>query len=247
MRTQVKAFNPQTFLEFLCYGLFGGLLFHLVRSGKYLSYVTPRMKPYLYFTAIVMLIWAFAVLGRLFRPQHRIRAAHSFAPSGSDTNAAAATQPDTNVSAPADSAPPDAQADAATGDHTAALSGLDAENKRITVENDEFYPWLLELYNHLDQYEGYTIAVTGFVFKDPEYFAENEFVPARLAMVCCAADLAPIGLLCKYDPASQLDADSWVTVEGVIYKGQYEGQDEPEVTVSKVTPAEEVEGYIYPY
>ncbi|HBC93948.1 MAG TPA: TIGR03943 family protein, partial [Pelotomaculum sp.] len=75
---QARAFNPQIFLELLCYSTFGGLMFHLVDSEKYLSYVTPRMKPYLYFTAIVMLIWACVGLGRLFRPQHKIRSAHCF-------------------------------------------------------------------------------------------------------------------------------------------------------------------------
>ncbi|MDR2606439.1 MAG: DUF1980 domain-containing protein, partial [Oscillospiraceae bacterium] len=78
MQTQPKAFNPQIFLEFLCYSIFGNLMLYLVRSGAYLSYVTPRMKPYLYFTAIIMLIWACIGLSRLFRPQHKVRSNHCF-------------------------------------------------------------------------------------------------------------------------------------------------------------------------
>ncbi|WP_148134716.1 TIGR03943 family putative permease subunit [Candidatus Formimonas warabiya] len=296
-----RAFNPQIFLEFVCYSVFGGFIFYLVRSGEYLSYVTPRMKPYLYFTAIVMLVWACVGLSRLFRPQYKIRSAHCFvltililflllphsplstadltanytggsafsqgtltnkqmpsnnpkgspssstpAPTESNANTPVTAQPNDNISDSTDSTPPNTQS-AATDDPEAGLSGLDAENKKITVDNDEFYPWIAEVYTNMAKYESYTISITGFVFKDPEYFAENEFVPARLAMTCCTADLAPLGMLCKYDKVSELKADSWVTVEGVIHKGQYEGEDEPQITVTKITPAQEVEGYIYPY
>ncbi|MPN48193.1 hypothetical protein SDC9_195798 [bioreactor metagenome] len=99
----------------------------------------------------------------------------------------------------------------------------------------------------MDKYEGYNIFITGFVFNDTQYLAEGEFVPARLAMTCCVADLTPIGILCKYDDASKLKAGEWVTVEGVIHKEQNEGEDEPQITVTGITPAKEVPGYIYPY
>ena len=291
MHTQVKAFNPQVFLEFLSYSVFGGLIFHLLNNGNYLNYVTPRMKPYLYFTAIVMLIWALVVLFRLFRPQYKIRSAHCFvlvipilflllphsalssadlstsytgggafkqstsnnngvnslstpSPASNGTNTPIDAQLGADVSDSAISPPSDTSS---ADDVGTRLSGIDIENKTITVSNDEFYPWIEEIYTNMDQYVGFTISITGFIYNDPEYLAKDEFVPARLAMVCCAADLLPIGMLCKYNKASELTENSWVTVEGVIRIGQNEGQDEPQITVSKITPAEEVEGYIYPY
>lgn len=303
---QGKAFNPQIFLELLCYCVFGGLMFYLVSSGTYLSYVTPRMEPYLYFTAIVMLIWACAGLSRLFRPQHKVRSAHCFVlaipvlllllphsplrtsdlsgtyiggntfanqpgqsfnglqnqgPSDrSGSNAAAGIQAEDSAAIgtePGDD--PTSQIGEATTpadstnapDTQTALPGLDAANKKITVSNEAFGLWLSELYMNMDQYEGYTVVMTGFVFKDPELLKGDEFVPARLMMSCCVADLAPAGLLCKYDKASELKADAWVTVEGTLVIGQteYDGQtyENPQLTVTKITPAEEVEGYVYPY
>lgn len=128
-----------------------------------------------------------------------------------------------------------------------AKSGLDEENKKINIINDEFYPWITEIYANIDRYEGYEITMTGFVFKDQEYFNEDEFVPARLAMVCCAADLAPVGILCLYDNLSELESGQWITVTGILHKGQYNGQDEPQITVTDISPAEEVLGYIFPY
>lgn len=280
---RAKSFNPQIFAEVLCYSVFTGLTLYLLNSGKYLTYVTPRMKPYLYFTAFVMSVWALTGLRRLFRPQYKTRAAHclvlvvpilllllphnpltasdlstnytggnAFLPktgsSSSEQNNAAAAFSDTVTEQDTTSSPAAADTAQSGGDtDAAALSGLDEKNKKITVGNEEFYPWLAEIYTNLGKYEGYQISITGFVYKDSEYFSANEFVPARLGMTCCAADLTPIGLICKYDKTSELKADSWVTVEGIIQKGQYEGQYEPQISVTQISPAEKVEGYIYPY
>ena len=293
---QAKAFNPQVFLEFLCYSVFGVLMIYLVISGKYLTYVTPRMEPYLYFTAIVMGIWALAGLGRLFRPQHRVRSAHCFvlvipilllllphnplstsdlsgnyfggnafpsrsaqgSPYGAPQNDPAggygfdASTGSPNGDPAESSAGPGGDPSAAPPESGySTLPGLDDANKKITVSNDDFSVWLSEIYMNVEKYEGYTVVMTGFVFKDPETLKEDEFVPARPMMSCCVADLVPVGLLCKYDKASELIADSWVTVEGALFIGQYEYDgvkyDEPQVAVTKITPAKEVEGYIYPF
>lgn len=317
---RVRAFNPQIFLEVLCYCSFGGVMLYLVSSGKYLSYVTPRMEPYLCFSAIVMLIWACVGLSRLFRPQHRVRSAHCFvlaipilllllphsplstsdltgdyiggstfsgqasqygtprkqAPSGAAGLNPATSAPteepvestarptddppaiigndlppeDTQPADSADAASPDAQSVSADK-NSVNLPGLDVANKKIVVSNDYFGMWLSQIYLNMKKYEGYTVVITGYVFKDPEVLEEDEFVPARLMMSCCVADLAPAGLLCKYDKVSELEKDSWVTVEGTLFIGQreYYGQenDDPQIKVTKITPAKAVEGYVYPY
>lgn len=301
-----KAFNPQIFLEFLCYCVFGGLIFYLVSSEKYLTYVTPRLKPYLYFTSIVMGVWALTALGRLFRPQHKLRSAHCFvlvipivllllphAPvsasnlsgnyiggsafsnrsgqsalsilpkqtAGKDSAEKSTGSPgDLSITIENGSSPEDKvqaeiiqepPAELPAGAYSSDLPGLDTGNKKITVAHEDFSMWLTEMYTNMKKYQGYTVVMTGFVFKDPEFLKENEFVPARLMMSCCVGDLAPAGILCKYDQADQLQAESWVTVEGTLTLGQYEYDgvlsDEPQLKVTKITPAEAVEGYVYPY
>ncbi len=294
---KAKAFNPQAFLEFLCYCVFAGLMLYLVSSGRYLAYVTPKMQPYLYFTAIIMGIWAFAVLARLFMPQHRVRTAHCFVlvipilllllphtpiaasnlsgnymggsaflglsgqgTSGLNNSQTSPAQPGSSAvinepeqaSSEADDNPSsDIVSDLPQGTFSDVLPGLDKANKKITVSNDDFGLWLSEIFTNMDEYEGYTVTITGYVFKDSELLKEDEFVPARLMMSCCVADLAPAGLLCKYDKTSELTADSWVTIEGTLFIGAYEygGQvyEDPQIAVKKITPAEPVEGYIYPY
>ncbi|SHH74357.1 putative membrane protein [Sporobacter termitidis DSM 10068] len=156
---------------------------------------------------------------------------------------------DTPAVPPQDNAPAAAQAPL-QDEATAGLAGLDVKNKKITVSDDDFGAWMYEFYDNMDQYAGYQISIKGFVFKDPNQMKANEFVPARLMMSCCVADLSPCGLLCQYDKASTLEEDSWVTVEGTLHKAQitYDGQtiDDIQITVTKITPAEKVDGYIYP-
>ncbi|MDR1943965.1 MAG: TIGR03943 family protein [Synergistaceae bacterium] len=295
MIIQSRAFNSQRFLEASCCLSFAALTLYLVESGRYLAYVTPRMKLYLLFSAAVMIIWACAGLSRLFVPQNRTRSAHCFVlavpilllllphnplstsdlsynfargntfgsaysgrASGSggaetlygadeiDPEADFLFEDDGDYAADAPEFTPDQMYENPSRAGNADLSGMDESAKKITVENDDFYTWLEEIFLNPDRYEGYTIRMTGFVFKDPEMLLPDEFAPVRLVMSCCVADLLPFGMICKYDKVDELQADSWVTVEGVIHITEENGYREPQARVTGVTPAAEVEGYIYP-
>lgn len=118
----------------------------------------------------------------------------------------------------------------------------------IRMNSDNYYNCLCELNDNLDQYIGLPIEVEGFVFKDNDDFTDNEFVPARLMMVCCAADMQLVGLLCQYDQTSRLEADSWVKVSGTIQKAKIDGQTVPGIIAQNVVSAKEPdETYVYPY
>ncbi|WP_027700787.1 TIGR03943 family putative permease subunit [Metaclostridioides mangenotii] len=126
------------------------------------------------------------------------------------------------------------------------LHGYDEENKKIIVFHDEFSQWFNEIYMNIDNYIGFKISIKGFVYKDLE-MDEDEFVPARLMMTCCVADLSPCGFVCKYNKASELEADTWVTVEGTIIKKERNGIEDPQIDVNNISSAEPTEDYIYPY
>ena len=66
-----NCWNSQALAEISCYLAFAGAMLYLVRSGRYLSYVTPKLAPYLCFSAAVMVVWALSSLGRMFRIQYR--------------------------------------------------------------------------------------------------------------------------------------------------------------------------------
>lgn len=75
----------------------------------------------------------------------------------------------------------------------------------------------------------------------------NEFVPVRLVMTCCVADVSPCGFICKYNKASDLESNTWVTVEGTISKRERNGQEDPQIDVTNISSADSTEDYIYPY
>lgn len=124
---------------------------------------------------------------------------------------------------------------------------LQLEGDTVLVSDYNFVQWLQEIYENQGKYEGKKIQVIGFVFKSKE-FTENEFVPARLMMACCTADLQPIGFLCRYDKASKLKNDTWLKVTGTIKVIDYKGQKTPVIIADKVENTAKPENeYVYPY
>lgn len=266
MRT--KAFNFQIFLEFITYIVFSGLIFYLVKSGKYLSYVTPRTKPYLYFTAIIILIWACAGLRRLFRPQYKTRMAHCLvlvipiifillphtAISASDISSGyiggntLKTISGNNSNEPSSDTEETQSQSSEQNEKSDNLPGYDAKSKTITVDDQLFYLWVSEIFANMEKYEGFQITVKGYVYNDSETMASTEFAAARLLMSCCVADLVPYGIVCEYDKAQELEIGTWITVRGVIQIGQYDGMEEPQIAVTEISPAQKPdEEYIYPF
>ncbi len=124
---------------------------------------------------------------------------------------------------------------------------LQLEGDTVLVSDNNFVQWLQEIYDNHEKYEGKKIQVIGFVFKSKD-FTENEFVPARLMMACCTADLQPIGFLCRYGKASKLKNDTWLKVTGTIKVIDYQGQKTPVIIADKVENTAKPENeYVYPY
>lgn len=73
MKHNLSYFNKEAFLEGICCFLFAGALFYFAVTDKYLLFVTPRMKKYLYFSVLVMVIWGVSSFRRLFVPQYQMQ------------------------------------------------------------------------------------------------------------------------------------------------------------------------------
>lgn len=302
-----KTLNAQAVIEGLTFLTFGALTLYLVISDKYLSYVTPRMKPYLYFTAFIMLLWAVISLIKTLKPQHVSRMGHCFvlvipfllfllphtsvntsdlsknyisggnnilldnnnssffAINSADTSsilppqqnedalndAAASSSSCQSSLAGQDGISSEADVSDASLENTdaqaaASLTGLDTAHRTITITDKEFYHWLNEIFSHTEKYVGYEVTIKGYVYREPENMEKDEFVAARSMMTCCVADLVPCGIICKYNDAAALKVDSWFTVRGSVVVGKYQGEEQPQIAVKELIPAEEVDGYIYP-
>ncbi len=274
---RLNRLNTTTALKIVLLLGFAAFFCMTIFTGTVRLYVHPRIIPFMLFAAAAMLIIAALLCREIFSPVRStpgfwsllffalpLLMALAIPPKTLDSssgttgsvllisNAAAVGGAS---SAPSAAFTPASQAPGSTDTPQQALPKIETQKPSIALQNGvlvlnsgNFYAGLSDVYEHLDDYKGVPISLVGSVFKDNESFAENQFVPARLMMVCCAADMQPAGLLCQYDGASRLTVDSWVKVEGVIGETTFEGETIPYILARSITPVEApAQPYIYPY
>ena len=96
----------------------------------------------------------------------------------------------------------------------------------IKLDNQGYGIWYLDSLDNLDRYIGKTIQFTAMVLK-PKEFPKGFFIPGRMAMTCCAEDMAFLGFACEYDKADTLTEKQWVKVTAKVakeYFADYEGE-----------------------
>ena len=96
----------------------------------------------------------------------------------------------------------------------------------IELNNEGYGIWYLDSMDHLERYEGKTISLVGMVLK-PSQFPKGYFVPGRMAMTCCAEDMAFLGYACEYEGTDALKDQQWVKVTARVEKSyfeQYQGE-----------------------
>ena len=102
----------------------------------------------------------------------------------------------------------------------------DLKSDVIELNNDSYGIWYLDSLDHLERYEGKNIRFTAMVLK-PQNFPKGYFVPGRMAMTCCAEDMAFLGFACEYDRADGLTDQQWVKVTAMVtkeYFADYQGE-----------------------
>ncbi len=96
----------------------------------------------------------------------------------------------------------------------------------LELDNEGYGIWYLDSLDNLDRYIGKTIQFVGMVLK-PQGFPKGYFVPGRMAMTCCADDMAFLGFACEYDKAATLTERQWVKVTAKVakeYFADYQGE-----------------------
>lgn len=91
----------------------------------------------------------------------------------------------------------------------------------IELDNQGYGIWYLDSMDHLERYVGRKISFTAMVLK-PEKFPAGYFVPGRMAMTCCADDMAFLGYACEFAGAGALKQKDWVKVTAVVAKEYWE-------------------------
>lgn len=102
----------------------------------------------------------------------------------------------------------------------------DLKQDVIELDDKGYGIWYLDMLDNAYRYENKKLVFTAMVLK-PESFPENFFVPGRMAMTCCAEDMAFLGFACEYDKAASLKEKQWVKVTATAsweYWSDYEGE-----------------------
>ncbi len=115
----------------------------------------------------------------------------------------------------------------------------------IELDNEGYGIWYIDSLDNLDRYVGKTIRFTAMVAIPPN-FPRGYFVPGRMAMTCCAEDMAFLGFACEYPDTGSLKERQWVKVTAKVAKEYFEdyGSEGPvlkAISVEETTkPKEEV-------
>lgn len=85
----------------------------------------------------------------------------------------------------------------------------------ICIDPEDYGIWYIDTMDKPDRYRGKVVEFTAMVLKSPE-FPKNYFVPGRMAMTCCEADMTFLGYVCKAREARNLETRQWVRVRAKI-------------------------------
>lgn len=113
----------------------------------------------------------------------------------------------------------------------------------VEIAEEDFGIFYIDALDNTDRYVGKTIQFKGMVLK-PGGFPKNYFVPGRMAMTCCADDIAFLGFVCKTREARRLENKQWVKVTAEVkneYWSDYNGKGPVlyAVSVEETEPAKE--------
>ena len=109
----------------------------------------------------------------------------------------------------------------------------------IELNDMGFGIWYIDMMENIGRYLGKTVEFTAMVYK-PDKFPKGYFVPGRMAMTCCADDMAFLGYACKFDGANELQQKEWVKVCATVNLEKFAGYkgDGPVLHAVSVTKTE---------
>ena len=107
----------------------------------------------------------------------------------------------------------------------------------IEIKPADYGIWYIDCMDQPERYKGKTVEFTAMVLKSPK-FPKGQFVPGRMAMTCCEADMTFLGFMCKWK-----DAEKYKTKVGVEYQRDYHGEG-PVLYAENVEKAAEIKDIV---
>ena len=115
----------------------------------------------------------------------------------------------------------------------------------IEIKPADYGIWYIDCMDQPERYKGKTVEFTAMVLKSSN-FPKNYFVPGRMAMTCCEADMTFLGFMCKWKDAEKYKTKEWVKVRakvGVEYQRDYHGEG-PVLYAENVEKAAEIKDIV---
>lgn len=111
----------------------------------------------------------------------------------------------------------------------------------IQIGPEAYGIWYIDCMDKQERYQGKVVEFTGMVLKSKN-FPKNYFVPGRMAMTCCEADMTFLGYVCKAREAKNLETKQWVKVRAKIEYEEWQdyGGVGPVLYAQSVEPAEPI-------
>ena len=90
----------------------------------------------------------------------------------------------------------------------------DITGNQIAILDNDYGTWFLDCMDNPERYLGKELSFTAMVLKRKN-MPEDEFIPGRMAMTCCAQDMSFLGFICKGDKKllSAFSTRDWVKVK----------------------------------
>lgn len=102
----------------------------------------------------------------------------------------------------------------------------DLNSEVIEIKPEDYGIWFIDCMDHPERYVGKKVEFTAMVLKRRQ-MPDDVFIPGRMAMTCCEADMTFLGFICHSDEASVLNTKDWVKVRAEValeYQKEYQGE-----------------------
>lgn len=105
------------------------------------------------------------------------------------------------------------------------MAPFDLSDGKLTVPDDDYGIWYVDLMDNPDRYVGVTVTFKGLMCHSKKF--KGIHCPGRFAMVCCENDMQFLALVCKGEGMEKYKDREWVELTATVkkeYSTAYEGE-----------------------
>ncbi|MDO4487877.1 MAG: GTP-binding protein [Eubacteriales bacterium] len=117
----------------------------------------------------------------------------------------------------------------------------DVSGSNIVINPENYGIWFFDCRDYIDRYTGKTVEIDAAIMMNDK-FGPNEFVPGRMAMTCCEADMSFLGFIAKYEKLNEFEEGDFVHIKAKVARvnrKEYQGEG-PYLKVIEMTKREEI-------